>query len=219
MDHIASAGLKFKRSRENSKVYFNYHDIMGKCLVKGERHSNDKSAFVFNTANGELWHQCFSAGCASFSHRTELALAAIGLRLEDLVMEKWRRLFESKGDFEAAGNLKPVIEGWCNIGEITGYAALQKNGKSWLMGSRHRALLSGNPWFGRKVEKAERVIYLVPEVGRSSVYSRLKKLELDEYLDKTLFVRTSALGVPDLVDEELLEACQGADVSRRPRNG
>ena len=73
--------------------------------------------------------------------------------------------------------------------EISGYAALQKNGKSWLIGSRHRALLSGNPWFGRKVEKAEHVIYLVPEVGRSSVYSRLKKLELDQYLNKTLFVR------------------------------
>jgi hypothetical protein len=95
---------------------------------------------------------------------------------------------------------------------VTGNVALQKNGKSWYVMSKMRALLSGHDWMGRKVAKATRVVYYIPEVGRASVYRRLKAMQLDQYLDRTLFVRTSARGVPDLLDEELLEACAGADV-------
>jgi AAA domain len=121
-------------------------------------------------------------------------------------------LFDSKADFERAGNPVPQIEGISYQGEATGNASAQKNGKSWYVMSKMRALLSGNDWFGRKVARAERVNYYVPEVGRASVYRRLRAMQLDQYLDRTLFVRTSALGVPDLLNEEVMESCAGADI-------
>jgi hypothetical protein len=214
---LSGAGLKFDKSEKGDLVYFNYHDKMGLCLVKGAAHSDDKSAFVLNTKNGELWHQCFSQGCER-AQKTKKALAAIGLALEDLLVEKWRRHFDSRQDLEDAGLSGWVIEGLCREGESTGWCALPKSGKTWKLLSMSKAFLTGaRSWMGRPIpeesrKKFRRVVYFIPEVGRAAFMRRLKLMRLDQFLGKTLFVRTSKLGVPDLLDDEVLEACAGADV-------
>jgi len=218
---LRDAGLKFTRMERDGKVYLNHHKDMGMCLVKGASHEGDGHknkdnnrccAFVIDPATGGFWYQCFAGSCEATPQKTKKALNALGLKLEDLLVERWRRFFDSRADFEKSGDLIWQVEGISYQGEITGNVALQKNGKSWLVMSKMRALLSGKDWMRRKVAKAARVIYFIPEVGRASVYRRLKAMQLDQYLDRTLFVRTSALGVPDLLNEEIMEACAGADV-------
>ena len=212
---LRDAGLKFTRMERDGKVYLNHHD--SGCLGKGAQHAANKGnnrccAFVLDPSTGGFWYQCFDSDCQATPQKTKKALAALGLKLEDLLVERWRRFFDSRADFEKAGDLIWQIEGLSYQGEVTGNVALQKNGKSWYVMSKMRALLSGRDWMGRKVAKATRVIYYIPEVGRASVYRRLKAMQLDQYLERTLFVRTSALGVPELLNEELMEACAGADV-------
>jgi hypothetical protein len=220
---LRAAGVKYgdKPLERDGRLYFNHHKEMG-CLVKGAPHTDDSNknnnrtcAFVLDLATGRLWYQCFDSDCQATPQKTKRALAAVGLSLEDLLVEHWRRFFDSKADFERAGDLVWQIEGISYQGEATGNVALQKNGKSWFILSKIKALLSDLPdarWMGHKVAKATRVILFIPEVGRASMYRRLKLMKLDQYLDKTLFVRTSALGVPDLEDTEVLNACAGADV-------
>jgi hypothetical protein len=215
---LRGAGLKFgaRPLEHKGKLYFNHHDEMG-CLVKGAPHKDNKGnnrccAFVFDPATGGFWYQCFDSDCQATPRKTRKALAILGLKLEDLLVESWRRFFDSKADFERAGDLVWQIEGISYQGEATGNVALQKNGKSWFILSKMKALLSGRDWMGHKVAKASRVILFIPEVGRASMYRRLKLMKLDQYLDKTLFVRTSSLGVPNLEDPEVLNACAGADV-------
>jgi hypothetical protein len=111
-----------------------------------------------------------------------------------------------------------VVKGLINKGEINAYAALQKHGKSWVLMSLMKALLTGaTHWFGYEIPESARaeflrIIYFVPEVGRASIMYRLKKMGLTKFIDTTLFIRTSAQGVPDLEDRQVLEACAGADV-------
>ena len=102
-----------------------------------------------------------------------------------------------------AGSNEWLVKGLMFKKEVTGWCGLQKNGKSWLLLSLMKALLTGEPFFGESpVVQSSRVVYFMPGVGRTSIYSRLKKMGLDQYLDKTLFVRTAALGVPDLTESE-----------------
>jgi hypothetical protein len=123
------------------------------------------------------------------------------------------QLFDSKADFEASGNLEWLVEGLMYQSEVTGWAGLQKNGKSWILMSLMKSLLSGQPWLGKyKVAQSKKIVYFVPEVGRANIYHRLKKMRLDQFLDVSLFVRTSSLGIPDLTDPRVLEECAGADV-------
>jgi len=123
------------------------------------------------------------------------------------------KVFDSREDFEASGEMEWLVKGLMHKGEITGWIGLAKHGKSWLLLALIKALLSGEPFLGKwPVVLAEKVVYFVPEVGRASVYARLKKMRLDKYLDEKLFVRTSALGVPDLADPRVLAECEGADV-------
>ena len=214
---LRNAGLKSTPLEENGLVYLNHHVDMHMCLVKGSLHApnvknNRCCAFVTDRATGRIWYQCFAADCKATPQKTKKALARLGLTLDDLLVEHWRRHFDARADFERAGDLVWQIEGISHEGECTGNVARQKHGKSWFILSKIRALLSGNDWMGHKVSQAKRVILFIPEVGRSSMYRRLKIMRLDQYLDKTLFVRTSALGVPDLGNEEILNACAGADV-------
>jgi hypothetical protein len=123
------------------------------------------------------------------------------------------KLFDTKEDFEKAGDLKWLVEGLMYQQEVTGWAGLQKNGKSWILMSLMKALLSGQHWLGKyAVAQSAKVVYFVPEVGRSSVYRRMKKLGLDQYLGQKLFVRSASLGVPNLENQEVLAECAGADV-------
>jgi hypothetical protein len=218
-EKLKDAGLKSTRLVRDGKVYLNHHDEMAMCLVKGAPHTDNKgnnrcSAFVFDPETGAFWYQCFAGACVATPRKTKKALAMLGLKLDDLLVEPWRRFYDSKADFEKAGDLVWQIEGISYQGEVTGNVALQKHGKSWYILSKIKALLGpeGSTWMGHKVVKARRVVLFIPEVGRSSMYRRLKLMRLDQYLDKTLFVSTSAHGVPDLENHEIMDSCAGADV-------
>jgi hypothetical protein len=223
LDGTELAG-KYSVSETTDKVFFNYHAKFGRCLVKGSSHretsNNEHCGFFCMKADPSDWgHFCQGAGCQAVEGgQRKAAMSALGVELKDVVTPKWHGVFNSKSDFEAAGDLKPVVVGFINKNEVNGYAALQKHGKSWVLMSLMKAFLTGaDHWFEYQIpqsgrEEFSRIVYFVAEVGLSSVMDRLKKMGLAGYLDTTLFIRTSALGVPDLEDRLVMEACEGADV-------
>jgi hypothetical protein len=102
-EQLKTAGLKYSAINAGDKTFFNYHDQMGKCLVKGaahDKHNNRQSAFVHDKKTNELYHYCFSAGCSETPGKTKIALAALGLKLEDLVLESWGSMFPAVADFD-----------------------------------------------------------------------------------------------------------------------
>jgi hypothetical protein len=218
-DTLKAAGLKYTTHQEGTKTYYNYHGIECRgCLVKGAVHeanrTNDRcSAFVHDEVTDELYHFCFDSDCQETPDKTRTALAALGLKLEDLVVESWTKFFDTREDFERQPELEWSVEGISYTGEITGIGGLGKHGKTWLMLSIVKALLSGNDWLGRKVKQSKRVVYFIPEANRTVVYGRLKKMRLAEFIGKTLFIRTLSMGpAPDLTDKEIVKACEDADV-------
>ena len=99
--------------------------------------------------------------------------------------------------------------------------ALPKHGKSYLFLSIMKALLSGEPWLGHfEVSKAQRVVYLVPEVGLRGVMKRLRKLGMVDHLydpatnpEGRFYIQTLSSKEKLKLDEAaLLLAVQGADV-------
>jgi hypothetical protein len=96
---LRDAGLKFTRMERDGKVYLNHHKDMGMCLVKGAAHDGDEhknkdnnrcSAFVLDPATGGFWYQCFAGSCQATPQKTKKALAALNLKLDDLLVEPWR---------------------------------------------------------------------------------------------------------------------------------
>jgi hypothetical protein len=215
---LTTAGLKFSKAIVGTKTFYNYHALEQRCLVKGALHeanrtNNKCSAFVHDSATQELYHYCFDSDCAETIGKTRIALEAIGLKLEDLVVESWTSLFDSREDFERQPVAEWSIEGISYTNEITGIGGLGKHGKTWLMLSLVKALLTGEDWLRHKVKKAKRVVYFIPEAGRVTLYARLKKMRLDQFIGKTLFIRTSSMGpAPDLTNKDLVRACEDADV-------
>lgn len=219
---LAEAGLKFEESERDGKVYYNYHAAHGKCLVRGLSHAEKgetpnprQSAFVWNKENGEFWHQCFSGGC-QVPGKTNLALAELGLRLEDFVQPKWRECFETYEDFANAPELDWAIKGLVQEESMTMLAGLSGHGKSWVMMCAAFALAAGGKLFDNFEckQSPNGVLYLVPEVGRRAFWNRAKKLGIDQLVkDERILVRTLSMGpVIDLLDKRMLSAAKGRDV-------
>lgn len=125
-------------------------------------------------------------------------------------------LFDSWEEFEATEGIEPVIEKIANVGEIIATGGLAKDGKTWLMLSAVKALLTGEPFLGHfnVVRPAENVVYFAVETSRGLIKHRLKILGIYDFIrEGRLLVRTLSAGsVPDLTDPVVLEAVKGADV-------
>lgn len=132
------------------------------------------------------------------------------------VESDWRPLFHSYEELENAAPLSFAIHGWLQADGITMYGGLPGHGKTLLGLSTARALLTGEPLFGYdyfKVVRAQRVLYLCPEVGLGPLAHRIKLFRLMPFIKSgQLLVRS--LSAPDapLMDTRILRAAEGADV-------
>ncbi|HKD64600.1 MAG TPA: AAA family ATPase [Candidatus Acidoferrales bacterium] len=143
-------------------------------------------------------------------------LGFIELQPEWKKESNWREIFDSFEEFENAQPLSFVIENFLPKEGATGFAGLSGHGKTWLLLEVAKAALAGPPtklWDAFPVlERAERVVYLIPECGRSSFKHRLKLMGLYDYVESgRLLVRTLSKGpAPDLQDPRILHAVKGA---------
>lgn len=126
-------------------------------------------------------------------------------------------LFQNMRDYEEAAPLKFAIESFLQENAVNAIAGLPGHGKTWLALSVTRALLfgPGKLWdLFNVIERAERVIYLIPESTIGPFKFRLEKLGLyDEIRNGRLLTRTLSKGpTPSLQDARLLRAAKNAHV-------
>lgn len=108
-----ASGLKFEKKVRDGNWFYNYHVMMGRCLVKGELHigdgggnekNNECSAFVYNPRNRQLWHKCHAGACSPEGRQyVDAAIAALGKDPKRLFYKdgrrkaKWHCLGEERG--------------------------------------------------------------------------------------------------------------------------
>ena len=98
---------------------------------------------------------------------------------------------------------------------ITFIGGLSGHGKTWILMSVMKALLSGNKLFGffPVKQKTQRVLYLSPEVQLGQVKTRLEKFGLMEFVKSgRLLVRSLSEGPAKLLDPDILMAARGSVV-------
>src|SRR6185437_685547 len=147
-------------------------------------------------------------------------LAAAGEQAFWLIIDaadySWRDAFASYENIKSATPPPFVIRDFLQAETPTFISGLPGHGKSFVLLSIVRALLEGSRLFGHfdVLQKAQRVIYLTPEVTLNALYRRLQLFKLDPYLqDGRLLVRTLTEGpVLQLTDPDLLVAARGAHV-------
>ena len=131
--------------------------------------------------------------------------------------DKWRELFDTFEEFETAPPISFSIKGFLQKEAITAVAGLSGAGKTWIALSLARAVLFGPgklwDWF-EVPERAEQVVYLIPESSRGPFKARLKTMGLyDEIAMDRLLVRTLSKGsAPNLDDPRILRSCEKATV-------
>lgn len=129
----------------------------------------------------------------------------------------WRLAFHTYEEFENAKPLEFAVSGFLQCDGITAIAGLSGHGKTFVALSLARALLFGPGklwnWFP-VIERAERVIYLIPESTITPFKHRLKLMGLyDEIQSGRLLVRTLSKGATLALDDKaLLWAAKGAHV-------
>jgi len=141
-------------------------------------------------------------------------------KLIDGATDPWLtgKMFATYDDLINAPEPSFLIKGLLQDQGTTFIHGLSGHGKTMLLMSIMRALLSGRPLFGCKefevVRKVDRILYLTPEIQLGQARLRLKLFELTEYVkSKQLLVRTLTEGpAPDLLDPDILMAARGAVV-------
>lgn len=131
--------------------------------------------------------------------------------------DKWRVMFHSFEEFEHAKPLSFAIEGFLQNEAITAIAGLSGHGKTFVALSIVRALLfgPGKLWNLFPVtERAEKVIYLIPESSITPFKHRLQLLGVySEIANDRLLTRTLSKGpTPTLDDKAILYAAKNAHV-------
>jgi hypothetical protein len=148
---------------------------------------------------------------------------AVGPATEAANPDTWLELFHTRAECEAAPPLTFAIEGFLQADAITGIAGLSGHSKTLTALSVVRALLAGpnelvpqerKLWdYFPIMERAKRVLYLIPESSLGPFVHRLKLFGIYEEVEKRLFVRTLTKGptVP-LADARILRAAKGAHI-------
>lgn len=129
----------------------------------------------------------------------------------------WRKMFHSFEDFENAPSLSFAIEGFLQNEAITAIAGLSGHGKTFVALSIIKALLfaPSKLWGLFPVpQRAERVVYLIPESSITPFKHRLQLLGVyTEIANDRLLTRTLSKGpTPSLDDKAILYAVRGAHV-------
>jgi DnaB-like helicase N terminal domain/AAA domain len=132
--------------------------------------------------------------------------------------QDWRKLFHSWEEFENAPPLTFAVNGFLQEDGVTLIGGLAGQGKTLLMLSMVRALLTKLPLFGYEPFSvpcpAPRVIYLIPESSIGPFWSRIKLFHLEEFVrEDRLLIRTlSAREQVELTDPRMFTAVESADV-------
>jgi hypothetical protein len=128
----------------------------------------------------------------------------------------WRDLFHTHAETLNAPPPKFVIENFLQEKSLTMLGGPPACLKTYAALSIAKALITGEPLFDyfEVNEKAQRVLYLIPESSLSPFAERLKKLDMTRYVGKKFFFRTlnaqeQLLGI---TDPRILKAAEGADV-------
>jgi hypothetical protein len=125
-------------------------------------------------------------------------------------------LFDSAEEFRTARPLRALIQNFLHADVCNIIGGLSGDGKTLVLFSVTKALLTGKPLFGyfKVIEPLERVIYLIPECARSPFYHRAKLFGLEQYIESgRLLVRTLSKGPKiDLDDYRLLHVVKDAAI-------
>jgi 5S rRNA maturation endonuclease (ribonuclease M5) len=147
------------------------------------------------------------------SRETLSGFLELAVEWADKPPDKWRELFHTFDEFENAPPLSFSIEGFLQNDSINAIAGLPGHGKTLAALAICRALLIGGEklWdFFPIVERAERIIYLIPESTITPFKHRLKLFGLyDLVRSERLLIRTLTKGpTPELDDKKILYAAK-----------
>ena len=123
--------------------------------------------------------------------------------------------FAAYENFLAAPEPSFLIDSLLQDVGVTFLGALPGHGKSWVLLSIARALLTGEPLFGyyKVKRRAPRVVYLSPEVQLGQLRTRIQRFPgLKEAVRQgRLLIRTLTEGpTPDLLEPDILMAARGS---------
>jgi hypothetical protein len=125
-------------------------------------------------------------------------------------------LFDTAEEFENTPEPTFSIKEFLQDYGVNAIAGLSGTSKTWVSMNIASAMLfgPGSLWGHFEVtDRAEKVIYLIPEASRATFKKRLKLMNLYEEIGKRLFVRTLSKGpVLQLTDREFLRTAKGAHV-------
>ncbi len=148
------------------------------------------------------------------AHQASTRLEAAGTFTDTQFLE----LFHTPEECENVPDISFAIEGFLQNEGMTFVGGLSGHAKTWIALSVIKSLLIGK---GTKLwnlfqvnETAERVVYLIPEVGLASFMSRARRMRLLPFIrERRLLVRTLSKGpAPKLDDPLILAAVKDAHV-------
>jgi Bifunctional DNA primase/polymerase, N-terminal/AAA domain len=140
---------------------------------------------------------------------------------EEKKITDWRTRYHTFDEMENAPKPSFLIDGFLQKDVITAIAAPVGQRKTIVACNAVHAVLTGKPLFDHfpVTQRAERVLYLCPEMGLLSFADRMRNLGLLPYVGKTLFCRTmnseGHLTLTDLTTEELEGAVVVIDTAVR----
>lgn len=125
-------------------------------------------------------------------------------------------LFDTWDEFQSARPLRSLIRSVLHAEVCNIVGGLSGDGKTLILFSITKALLTGRPLFGffEVLEPVETVCYLIPECSRGPFFHRVKLFGLEKYVENgRLRARTLTKGPKiDLRDPRLLRAVRGSCV-------
>jgi len=138
------------------------------------------------------------------------------LELSDLDLPATNDIFDTSPEWEETAEATFSITDFLQDYAVTAIAALTGHGKTWLTLNIVAALLFGPGllWdLFRVNERAAKILYFIPEVGRETFKPRLQITNVYDELNKRLFIRTLSKGPAlPLTDPRILREAKGAHV-------
>lgn len=164
------------------------------------------------------YHKTYVADTIKSARKAQAENATKGDKVEPMIdPDNWLPLFDTPESYASAKQLEFLVSSFVQEKGITFIGGLPGHGKTLMMLSLCKALLTGNPLFGHKgfevVKRAKRVIYLVPECHIVPFKHRIDAFKLMPFInDRSLLTQTMRDETVELNDPRLLRAAEGADV-------
>jgi hypothetical protein len=136
-------------------------------------------------------------------------------RFSEIESTEGTSVFDTYDEFKSAPPLRSLIDHIFHAEVCNIVGGLPGEGKTLILFSITRALLTGKPLFGYfpVLERAPRVVYLIPEASRASFFRRAKLFGLEPFLEnQRLLVRTLSKGNIKLSDPRILSAASNSVV-------